>query len=59
LSRLVPLPHQRLLVLFAAANNLFDRKNVHDYRYDATYSTRTAVRSQFKRSIYFGASIDL
>ena len=59
LSRLVPLPRQRLLVLFAAANNLFDRKNIHDYRYNATYSKRTPVRSQFKRSIYFGASIDL
>ncbi len=55
-SRLVPLPHQRLLVLFAAANNLSDRKNVYEYRYDATYSTRTPVRSQFKRSIYFGGS---
>ena len=55
-SRLVPFPQQRLLVLFAAANNLLDRKNVYDYRYDASYSSRTPVRSQFKRSIYLGAS---
>ncbi|MGH7470081.1 MAG: TonB-dependent receptor domain-containing protein, partial [Longimicrobiales bacterium] len=57
MSRLIPLPGQRLLVVFVAANNLFDRINVHDYRYDATYQARTPVRSQFKRSIYFGASV--
>jgi vitamin B12 transporter len=57
LSRLVPLPRERLLVLFAAVNNIFDRKNVHDYRYNADYSERIPVRSQFKRSIYVGASI--
>ena len=56
LSRLVPMPHRRLLVLFVAANNLLDRKNVHDYRYNASYSQREPVRSQFKRSVYFGAS---
>jgi hypothetical protein len=56
LSRLIPLPAQRMLVLFAAANNILDRKNIHDYRYNADYSERTPVRSQFERSVYFGAT---
>jgi vitamin B12 transporter len=57
MSRLVPLPHQRLIVLFLAANNILDRRNVYDYRYDAAYTQRTPVRSQFNRSIYFGATL--
>jgi hypothetical protein len=57
LSRLIPLPRDRLLVFFAAVNNIFDRKNVHDYRYNADYSERIPVRSQFERALYVGASL--
>jgi hypothetical protein len=59
LSRLVPLGSTRMLVLFVAANNLLNRKNSYAYRYNADYTERTLVRSQFRRSIYFGASITL
>jgi hypothetical protein len=56
LSRMIPLPSPRLLVLFAAVNNILDRKNIYDYRYNEDYSERTPVRSQFERSVYFGAT---
>ncbi len=47
-----------LTVLFVAVNNVFDRRNVYDYRYNADYTVRTPVRSLFKRSVYFGATIN-
>ncbi|HUF49889.1 MAG TPA: TonB-dependent receptor [Longimicrobiales bacterium] len=58
ITRLVPLGHGRMLVLFTAVNNLFDRKNTHAYLYNVDYTERTEVRSQFRRSFYFGASVD-
>jgi hypothetical protein len=58
LSRLVPLPSERLLVLFVSMNNIFDRKNIYEYTYNADYSQRIASRSQFQRSVYFGASLN-
>jgi hypothetical protein len=57
LSRLVPLGSARMVVLFLAANNLLNRKNSYAYRYNEDYSERTLVRSQFRRSFYFGASV--
>jgi hypothetical protein len=58
-SRLVPLPHSRMIVLFAAVNNILDRKNINAYQYSPDYSERTPVRSQFNRSVYFGATVTL
>jgi hypothetical protein len=58
LSRLVPLPGERLLVLFVSMNNIFDRKNIYEYTYNEDYSKRIPSRSQFLRSVYFGASVN-
>ncbi|MGH7554782.1 MAG: TonB-dependent receptor [Longimicrobiales bacterium] len=44
-------------VLFVGVTNALDRENLYSYRYSADYSERIPVRSQFKRSIYFGASV--
>ena len=57
-SRLIPLPHERLLIAFVAANNILDRRNTYAYRYSDDYSERATVRSQFRRSIYFGATLN-
>jgi hypothetical protein len=46
-----------LTVLFVGITNALDRENLHGYRYSADYQTRTPVRSQFRRSVYFGASV--
>ncbi|MEA2761011.1 MAG: hypothetical protein QOD47_295 [Gemmatimonadaceae bacterium] len=57
LSRFTPLSPQSYLVLFASVNNLFDRVNVYEYRYNADYTQRIPVRSLFNRSFYVGGSI--
>jgi hypothetical protein len=56
-SKVFPLQDRGLLVVFASVNNLTDRENIYSYRYNADYSQRIPVRSLFKRSFYFGASI--
>ncbi len=57
ISRFTPLSAQSYLVLFASVNNLFDRVNVYEYRYNADYTQRIPVRSLFNRSFYVGGSI--
>jgi hypothetical protein len=57
ISRFMPLSAQSFLVVFASVNNLFDRVNVYEYRYNADYSQRIPVRSLFNRSYYVGGSI--
>lgn len=57
-SRLIPLGGDRLLVLFVAVHNALDRVNAYDIAYSADYAERRFVRSQFKRSVYFGATLD-
>lgn len=57
LSRLQPLGHRAMAVLFLGVANALDRKNLYGYRYSADYSQRIPVRSQFERSVYFGASV--
>ncbi len=44
-------------VLFVGVTNAMDRENLYDYRYNADYSERIPIRSQFKRSVYFGGSV--
>lgn len=46
-----------LSVFFVGVTNLLDRENVYGYRYSADYRERLPIRSQFKRSIYFGTSL--
>jgi len=46
-----------LTVLFVGLTNAFDTENVFGYRYSEDYATRTPERSQFKRAVYFGASL--
>jgi hypothetical protein len=48
---------QSFLVVFASVNNLFDRVNVYQYRYNADYTQRIPIRSLFNRSYYVGGSI--
>jgi hypothetical protein len=56
ISRFIPLGAQSFLVLFASVNNLFDKVNVYEYRYNTDYTHRIAVRSLFNRSFYVGGS---
>lgn len=44
-------------VAFVAVQNVFNRVNIYQYQYSADFSERTALRSQFSRSIYFGGSL--
>jgi hypothetical protein len=57
ISRFTPLGAQSYLVLFASVNNLFDRVNVYEYRYNEDYTQRIPVRSLFNRSFYLGGSV--
>jgi hypothetical protein len=57
ISRFTRLSPQSYLVLFASVNNLFDRVNIYQVRYNADYTRRIPVRSLFKRSYYVGGSI--
>lgn len=57
ISRFMPLSPRSFLVLFASVNNLFDRVNVYEYRYNVDYTERIPVRSLFNRSFYIGGSI--
>ncbi|MGH7577296.1 MAG: TonB-dependent receptor plug domain-containing protein, partial [Longimicrobiales bacterium] len=56
-SRLLSITGADLTVLFLGLTNALDRENLFGYRYSEDYTERIPVRSQFKRSIYFGASI--
>lgn len=57
LSKFTRLSPQTFIVLFASVNNLFDRVNIYDYRYNTDYSQRISIRSLFNRSFYVGGSI--
>ncbi len=43
-------------IVFVSVNNAFDRANVFSVRYNADYTERIPLRSQFNRSFYFGVS---
>jgi hypothetical protein len=58
-SRAAPLGPRAFGVFFVSVNNVFDRVNVYDYRYDADYTHRVPVRSLFNRSVYVGGSVTL
>jgi vitamin B12 transporter len=45
------------LVLYAAVNNVLNRRNVYTYEYSDDFSTRRPTPSLFKRGFYFGFSI--
>ena len=44
-------------VFWASLSNIFDRRNVMRYTWNADYTVRTPVRSPFNRSIYAGATL--
>ena len=46
-----------LTILFVGVANALDRDNLYGYRYSADYAQRIPVRSQFKRSVYFGITM--
>lgn len=56
-SRYTRLSQRTILVYFFSLDNVLDRENLYQYTYNADYSTRIPVRSLFKRSVYFGASL--
>jgi len=43
-----------MTVFFLSANNLLDRRNVSGYQFSDDYSQRSAVRSLYNRSLFFG-----
>jgi vitamin B12 transporter len=57
ISRVTRLSPRTILVYFFSLDNVLDRENVYQYTYNADYSERIPVRSLFKRSVYFGASL--
>jgi hypothetical protein len=57
ISRFMQLSPRAFLVLFGSVNNLFDKVNIYEYRYNADYTERIPIRSLFKRSYYVGGSI--
>jgi hypothetical protein len=44
-------------VFWAALSNVFDRRNVMRYTWNAEFTERTPVRSPFNRSVYAGATL--
>lgn len=44
-------------VFWASLSNVFDRRNIMRYTWNADYTVRTPVRSPFNRSIYAGATL--
>lgn len=46
-----------LTVVFVGISNALDRENLYGYRYTPDYTQRIPIRSQFKRAIYFGATL--
>lgn len=44
-------------VFWASMSNVFDRRNIMRYTWNADYTARTPVRSPFNRSIYAGATL--
>lgn len=57
LSRFMRFSPRSFLVVFASVNNLFDRVNIYEFRYNADYTRRIPIRSLFNRSLYVGGSI--
>lgn len=45
------------VVVWAALSNVFDRRNIMRYTWNAEFSERTPVRSPFNRSVYAGATL--
>ena len=44
-------------VVYFSVSNVLDRANTYEWRYNADYTERTAIRSIFNRAVYFGASL--
>jgi len=57
ISRLTYLGPRTILVYFFSLENVLDRVNLYEYTYNADYTQRIPIRSLFKRSVYFGASL--
>jgi vitamin B12 transporter len=57
MSRVTRLGPRTILVYFVSVDNVLDRVNLYQYAYNADYTQRIPVRSLFKRSLYFGASL--
>lgn len=51
------LPGNKLIVAYVSLTNVTDRHNVARYHFAPDFSTRTPVRSQAGRGVFFGASL--
>lgn len=59
LSYYLPFGRGHNATFYFAVSNLLNRSNVLDYNYTADYSERTERRSNYKRFVYFGVSVNL
>lgn len=48
-----------LTVFYVSVMNVFDRRNVSEYRHNHDYTNRSPLRSPFNRTVYFGATTTL
>lgn len=47
-----------MTIFYLAVSNVLNRINVFDYRYSDDYTRRTAEKSAFGRSVYFGVALN-
>jgi len=59
LSYLCSLFEGNITVLYLGVSNLLGRENIFGYRYSPDYSQREPVKSSFRRSVYFGMSLNI
>lgn len=58
LSYYLPFGTGHNATFYLAVSNLLNRTNVLDYEYSPDYSTRTPRRSNYRRFLYFGVSVN-
>ena len=59
LSYYLPFGRGNNATFYFAVSNLLNRSNVIDYNYSTDYSERTERRSNYKRFVYFGVSLNV
>lgn len=48
-----------LAVLFVSVTNAFDRPNIVGYRYTEDYGDRESIPAPFRRTVYFGLTVEI
>ncbi len=59
LNHLIFTQKNHTIIIFAAANNLYGRKNIFGYRYSTDYSERVPVVSSMLQNFYFGINFTI